>query len=189
MANRLHLLAATLLLGFAASACSSQQVAFLHKYRQPGRLGGEQLKQLQFFVSQDLVLRRVVDTSEHGVTDDHAYRSVDGQLMEEISLPEGTPGLVTKVEGDTLWVSFEEDGALPFQYLPKVAGEVGETYRFPYRNGRGLRYRGHYYRVMAGGLGSAVDTFLLVQAEWGSRMEDERRTLPGRRLADTTASN
>lgn len=189
MAKTGTLLAATLLLATAASACGAQRVAFLHTYRQPGRLEGEDLKRLQFFVSQDLVLRRVVDTSEHEVTEDHAYRSVDGQLMEEIELPAGTPGLVNKVEGDTLWISFEEDGALPFQYLPKVEGEVGETYRFPYRNGRGLRYRGQYYKVVSGGLGSAVDTFLLVQAEWDSQMQDQRRTLPGRRITEITASN
>ncbi len=187
MRRSAHLLLGTLLLATLATACSSQRVAFLHDYRQPGQLGTGELKQLQFFVSQDIVLRRIVDTSEHGVTETHAYRAVQGELREEIVLPAGTPGLVTKVEGDTLWVSFEEDGALAFQYLPRVEGEIGETYRFPYRNGKSLRYRGDYYKVVAGGLGSMQDTFLLVDAEWGSRLEDERRTLPGRTLAEHAA--
>lgn len=183
MDRRTHIIVATLF-ALGLSACGTSRVAFLHAYRQPGKLGGQELKRLQFYVSEDIVLRRVEDTSEHGVTSEHAYRAVQGQLEEVVELPRGTPGLVTKIDKDTLWVSFEEDGALPFQHLPKVDGETGETYRFPYRLGRRLRYRGHYFEVIEGGLGDGPDTFLLVEAEHGLRMEDQRRTMPGRRLAD-----
>jgi len=183
MNRRTHIIVAALL-ALGASACTTSRVAFLHAYRQPGKLGAQELTRLQFYVNKDIVLRRVEDTSEHGVTSEHTYRAVKGQLEEVIELPAGTPGLVTKVDGDTLWVSFEEDGALPFQHLPKVEGEIGETYRFPYRLGRRLRYRGNYYEVVEGGLGDGRDAYLLVEAEHGLKIEDEHRKMTGRRLAD-----
>lgn len=189
MDRKTHIIVATLALAGALAGCGTSRVAFLHAYRQPGKLGAEELKKLQFYVSKDIVLRRVEDTSQHEVTHEHAYRAIDGTLREVIELPAGTPGLVTKIDGATLYVSFEEDGALPFQYLPKVAGEVGETYRFPYRPGKRLRYRGEYYEVVEGGLGDGLDTYLLMEAEWGRKMEDRRRTMPGRRLADRAAAD
>ena len=167
----------------AAAGCGSQRVAFLHSFREPGRLDGPALKKLQFYVSHDLVLRRTVDTSEHLVTQEHVYRSVDGELIESVEIPAGTPGLVVGVKGDLLLVSFEEQGALPFQHLPKVAGASNETYRFPFRNGKTVKYGGHTYRVIEGGLSSEDEAQLLVEAEWGSKFEREQRTVNGRTLA------
>ena len=189
MDRKTYTIAAILTLAAALAGCGTSRVAFLHAYRAPGKLGADELKSLQFYVSEDIVLRRVEDTSQHQVTEAHAYRAIDGTLREVIELPRGTPGLVTKVEGSTLWVSFEEDGALAFQYLPKVEGEIGETYRFPYRPGKHLRYRGEYYEVVEGGLGQGRDTYLLMEAEWGRKMEDRHRTMTGRRLADRGAAD
>jgi hypothetical protein len=169
---------------FGATACASQRVAFLHEYRAPGRLSAKQLEGLQFFVSQEILLRREVDTSEHRVTDDHAYRFVEGKLVEEIRLPAGTPGLVTKVQPEQLLVSFEEDGMLPFEHLPAVDGVAVDGYRFPYQNGRKVKYRGAFYEVISGGLGQVIETYLLIDAKWSSRFEDERRTLRGRTIAE-----
>ncbi len=167
-----------------AAGCASQRVAFLHDFRAPGRLSPKQVEGLQFFVSDDLVLRRQVDTSEHAVTRDHAYRFVDGEMIEEIRIPAGTPGLVVKVEPERLWVSFEENGVLPFDHLPSTAGLEAEGYRFPYQNGRKVKYRDAFYQVVAGGLGKDRETFLLIEAEWATRFEDQHRVISGRTLAE-----
>jgi hypothetical protein len=172
-----------LALGATLAGCSSQRVAFLHSFREPGRLDGDALKKLQFYLSEDVVLRRSVDTSEHLVTREHTYRSVDGELVESVEIPAGTPGLVVGAKGDLLLVSFEEEGSLPFQHLPKMSGHSNETYRFPYRNGKLVKYRGHTYKVIAGGLSSTEEAMLLVEAEWGSKYEREKRTVGGRTLA------
>jgi hypothetical protein len=177
-----------LLLGLILSGCASQRIAFLHEYRGPGRLTAKQLEGLQFYVSREIVLVREVDTSEHQVTADHRYRFVDGTLVEEIRLPAGTPGMVIEVEQGRLFVSFEEDGALPFEHLPALEGVAPEGYRFPYKNGRKVKYRGAFYEVIAGGLGQERETYLLIDADWGSRFEDQRRVLPGK-LAAASARN
>jgi hypothetical protein len=176
-----------LLLGLISSGCAAQRIAFLHDYRAPGRLTAKQLEGLQFFVSGDIVLRREVDTSQHQVSD-RVYRYVDGKLVDEIRLPAGTPGMVTKVEDGRLHVSFEEEGALPFEYLPAMEGAAPEGYRFPFKNGRTVKYRGAFYQVIAGGLGQKYETYLLIEADWGSRFEDQRRVLPGRVVASTNTS-
>lgn len=184
MARTISLLALVGLLAASAAGCTTQRVAFLHSFREPGRLDSPELKKLQFYLSEDVILRRTVDTSEHLVTRDHVYRTVDGELVESVEFPAGTPGLVVGVKGDQLLVSFEEEGSLPFQHLPKVAGESNETYRFPYRNGKLVSYRGHAYKVISGGLSSTEEAILLVEAEWGSKFEKERRTVSGRTLAE-----
>jgi hypothetical protein len=145
------------------------------------------LQGLQFFVSRDIVLRREVDTSEHRVTSDHVYRFVDGKLVEEIRVPAGTPGVVTKVEPNRLLVSFEEEGALPFEHLPAIDGAAIDGYRFPYKNGRKVQYRDAFYQVIAGGIGEVRETYLLIDAHWGTRFEDQRRVLPGRVAAASQA--
>ena len=177
-----------LAIGLILSGCASQRIAFLHEYRAPGRLSPKQIEGLQFFVSQDIVLRRELDTSEHQVTKDHAYRFVDGKMVEEIRLFAGTPGVVTKVEPERLLVSFEEDGVLPFEHLPSLDGVAVEGYRFPFKNGRKVKYRDAFYEVIAGGLGQVHETYLLVDADWGTRFEDQRRVLPGR-FATAGATN
>jgi hypothetical protein len=163
--------------------CASQRIAFLHDYRAPGRLSAKEIEGLQFFVSQEIVLRREVDTSDHQVTADHQYRFVDGRLMEEIRVPALTPGLVVKVEAQRLLVSFEEEGVLPFEHLPEHDGAAADGYRFPYQNGKKVKYRDAFYEVVSGGLGQELETYLLIDAQWGTRFEDQRRTVRGRTIA------
>ncbi len=173
--------AALALLLLGSAGCATQRVPFLHRYRAPKGLDRAELKKLQFYVSNDLVLRREVDTSDDLVTQDHVFRSIDGRRVEEVHLPKGTPGLVVRAEASRLFVSFEKKGELVFEVLPGIVGK-STAYHFPFRNRKKVLYRGKIYRVIQGGLDDRLPSSLLVDARWESRFEDRRRVIAGRSL-------
>lgn len=180
--------------GLMSSACTVGRVAFLHGHRAPKGLEDEQLKNLQFYVSRDIVLRRDVDTSEYSVTEDATYVVVNGRLVDEIILPEWTPGLIVKATKKALWLSFEKEGSLKFEFVPDEAGypmiaddknlNTSFSYRFSAKPGTKVKYNNKTYEVISGGLGDEGDTFLLVDMTSLERSENTSRTLPGRLISE-----
>ena len=91
------------------SCASSSKEMFLHRtYRVNLSLEDEELKQLQFYISTNVLVQ---------------YDGPSGQ--QSIFLPDNTPGVVTAVGPDWLKVSFREGGAdVPFVVDPRGQYDV-----------------------------------------------------------------
>jgi hypothetical protein len=72
------------------------------------------VRNLQFYVSEDITLRREIESGGRQVTSGHKLLVVSGKTIEEVVIPEKTPGVATKVTATSIFVSFEPGTSLEF---------------------------------------------------------------------------
>jgi len=94
------------------TGCASM-VPFTHEIRTEHDLTTDDLRDLQFYVSDDVTLRREVET--RGRTIDHGELKLHaGKTIEEIVIEKHTPGLAVAMDDVSITISFEEGSALDF---------------------------------------------------------------------------
>jgi hypothetical protein len=113
----LSLLAASLLALFLAG-CGPTLVPFTHELRLQHNLSNDDIKNLQFYVSHTMTLRRELESGGSQVTASHKLLLVSGKTIEEVVIEEHTPGVAVDVKGNALAVSFEPGSAILFTAAP-----------------------------------------------------------------------
>ena len=93
-----------------AASCSADLRPYSTTVHRQANLGPDVLQQIQFYVSDDIVLHRQLRGTETSVSGG-VLRTVNGREVEEVRIPSGTPGLVVGMEGTVLLVSFDSDGS------------------------------------------------------------------------------
>jgi hypothetical protein len=171
--SRVWLIPALLCL-LAGCASGSKTIPFQHNYhRLDLSFTEEDLKQLQFYVSTEVVAR---------------YKDATG--VKSLLVPELTPVVVTSAGPDWLKVNFREGGVdIPFVTDPNhyngfywIASEVEGTRDFKKISGLAEKiflYKGIRYQLVLGS-----DAFLLVDWEGWERVAETRRVTEGRRVGD-----
>src|SRR4030095_14248112 len=99
-----------LILVLFMTSCAPKLVPFTQQLRQQLKLQPEELRSIQFYFSNDFVLRRGEnnDTKE---TNHGELTVMNDAKIEEIIIKAGTPCVVRDiVDGNQVTVSFEEDG-------------------------------------------------------------------------------
>ncbi|MCU0693830.1 MAG: DNA-directed RNA polymerase [Polyangiaceae bacterium] len=109
-----RLLVAAALLSAAATACSAARVPLTQELRLQHGLTQGDLRNLQYYNSHTITLRREMATSGTQVTDAHKLVVRAGRLVEEVVIEAGTPGVAVDVGQDSIVVSFEQGTALAF---------------------------------------------------------------------------
>ncbi len=89
------------------SSCSPKLTPFTERLHQENGWSEGELKQIQFYVSEDIVLRRQATKGsskiEHG-----EIKIIDGKRVEEIVIKKGTPGVfLFQPKEDRFAISFE----------------------------------------------------------------------------------
>lgn len=107
-------LLALLLLG-----CGPRLVPFTHELRVQHDLSDSDVKNLQFYVSHQIALRRELTAESSQVTSSHKLLLVSGKVIEEVVVEERTPGVVVAARGGALAVSFEPGASLTFSAGPE----------------------------------------------------------------------
>lgn len=96
---------------FSFCSCSNYLTPFSSDVEKDAALSTEQLKQIQFYNSSDIVLYRNLTNAEAEISQGK-LKVVKGQNIEEIIIKSGTPGIViSKEENGSLLVSFDDDGS------------------------------------------------------------------------------
>lgn len=115
MMNRVSWLTFTaLMFGVLTTGCGSTLVPFTHETRVQHGLSKEDLKNLQYYVSHTITLRRELESGGRQVTGSHKLRLVSGKTIEEVVIEEKTPGIAVAVNDRTIAVSFEQGSSLIF---------------------------------------------------------------------------
>ena len=96
------------------SGCKTTLIPFTHELKDQHRLSDGDLKNLQYYVSSTVILRRELGKAESSVTPGHKLRVFSGKTIEEVVIEKETPGVAMKVEEGKLAVSFEPGAALDF---------------------------------------------------------------------------
>lgn len=115
LSTRSHLPALVLsVLALTALGGCASYVPFTHELRTEHGLTDEEVKNLQFYVSHDVTLRREVESGGRKVTPGHKLLLISGKQIEEVVIGAKTPGVAVKVGRQAIAVSFQPGTALIF---------------------------------------------------------------------------
>ncbi len=192
-----------------AAGCASY-VPFTQELRDQHNLQAGDLKNLQFYNSHTITLRREVERGGRQVTTGHKLLVIAGKQIEEVVIEEHTPGVIVGVSDTALQVSFEEGSSMEFSLRgpeplmdPVVQGGRFATPPdpFPGNNSREpepprVRFlgSGNFYVQPAGvgsisfmgqawdAIGQTNQAHLVISTESLEEVEEERTVLKGRKL-------
>ncbi|UQA61751.1 DNA-directed RNA polymerase [Polyangium aurulentum] len=112
-------------LALVASGCRSF-VPFTHEIRNEYHLTDAEVRNLQFYVSSTVTLRREIESGGRQVTPGHKLLLVMGKTIEEVVIPAKTPGVAVKVTPLSVFVSFEPGTSLEFTIKnARISDNVG----------------------------------------------------------------
>src|SRR5688572_25678009 len=80
----------------ATSGCASY-VPFTEELRTQNDLREAELRNLQFYTSDEVVLRREASSTGRQITPGHRLILLSGKTVEEVVIEEHTPGVVSKL--------------------------------------------------------------------------------------------
>lgn len=107
--SRFYFLAVVLLLSL--SSCSKNLSYFSSSLAEENSWGEHQLKQIQFYVSQDIHLYRTASGGSSEIKDGR-IEIKDERKVDEIVIKRGTPGILTFMpKEDRYAISFDDSGA------------------------------------------------------------------------------
>ncbi len=89
--------------------CSPRLTPLTQDVMEEYKLGPEELKQIQFYTSQDIVLSRRAESGDLRIKSGK-IKIVEGEKVEQVIIPAGTPGVfVFSPKSERIAVSFEKD--------------------------------------------------------------------------------
>jgi hypothetical protein len=140
------------------------------------------IKKVQFFVDQRLVLRRSLGTQKSEIKSG-VILFENGQYINEVIIPRNTPGVVVGVNGDRLMVSFE----LQNNNVEFGPGGLNDSYFTLYaRNWSGgiadITYDNKTYKVQCASCYNAGDVRLVVRKSEADKLQKTQRVLEGRKV-------
>jgi hypothetical protein len=108
------------------AACSPTLTTFTRDIYTEQNLSDSDLKQIQFFLSEDLVLYRYLDEKGNFEINDGSLRIKNGRKTQEVVIKAGTPGVfISRPKEDLFAISFEsgdDSRYLMFGPNPKNGG-------------------------------------------------------------------
>ncbi len=166
------------LLALAMLASCSSKVPFTTKALNTYKLTNDDVKQLQFYVKGDLVLTN--GRSDNSTKTEGGELVIkDEQNWNKVIIASGTRGIVEKVEGDILVVSFEEGKNLRFKASPTDGKYRMKSEKFDSRKRMGVvTYGGEEFFINARGLQS----FLMFKLKNSTKRQSNARSVKGRKL-------
>ncbi|MGB0917320.1 MAG: hypothetical protein ACPGU4_07000 [Flavobacteriales bacterium] len=182
--KKLLLLSAVALL----SSCSINRMLLTVDTKQQIEKAGVDIKQVQFYNSEEIILARQIKKEEINVAEGKV-RIENGKHIEEIIIPANTPGVCELNNEKTLKVSFDAGDGKTIPFLVEKRGEVvssGSYFKIGakkwVRTSRGrkvgkLDYEGEIYNIVRGS-----DSKLMIDKSVLNRVKRDTHVAKGRKL-------
>ena len=171
------------LLSVLSTSCATSFTPFTSRLYQESNWTEEELHSIQFWLSEDIVLRRV-QRGNLSEIEEGEIKVVNGERVEEVFLPKGTPGVyLFRPKANRLAISFEAEGDdryLVFGPSPRENNRFVLLAKDWSRREGTVTYGGKLYRVDA----RAADAALLVDLKRVNRTIIDSRTAKGRKVKD-----
>jgi hypothetical protein len=162
------------------SSCSPRLTPFTQKIYDEYDWTESDLKQVQFYVSQDVILKRQIKDGDAKIKGGK-INIVDGKRVEEITISRGTPGLLLYLPKDQRFaVSFDEDDNKYLIFGPnkKQAGKYVLLANDWDRNSGQVTYDGKLYRTSS----ESAYAALMVDLKAARKISINREKATGRKL-------
>jgi hypothetical protein len=143
------------------------------------------LKQVQFYVDQKLVLSRNLGEQKVEVHSG-VVKLENGKYINEVIIPAFTPGICESTENDKLMVSFEK-GNNNLAFGPGSGYTFNEfvLYGTEWRNGTAsVTFDSNKFRASCGSCSDVASATLLVKKNVIDKLDRKSRTLKGRTVSN-----
>jgi hypothetical protein len=142
------------------------------------------IKKVQFFIDQRLILRRTLGNQKSNIKGGQILFE-NGLYIHEVIIPKYTPGICEGIDGDRISISFELQNN-DIKFGPH--GDNQESFTLSARNwnnGTGeLTYDNATYTVKCAACPNVAITTLLVKKSEASKIQKTQRIVRGRRVTD-----
>ena len=102
----------------ALTSCSPRYTYFTENLYKKQKWSQEDIKRIQFYVSEDIVLTRAISDDETSITEGK-IRIINGRKVQQVIIRERTPGvLVLMPDEDRFAISFEDDDSAYLMFGP-----------------------------------------------------------------------
>ncbi len=141
------------------------------------------IKKVQFFVDQKVVLTRFIDVNKAEINSG-VVKFVNGRYINEIVIPANTPCVCDSIDADGLRVSFERGNTNEFKFINNKYSP--DFYIFSGTNWKDgscdVLYDKIIYRASCGTCNSAADIKLLVRQSDMDNTQKNTKILGGRKV-------
>lgn len=165
------------------TSCSPRLTPFTQDLYEQNRWTESELKKIQFYLSDDIVLRRQYKAGESTIQGGK-IRMVDGREVEEVFFKKGTPGiLLFTPKNNRFAISFESDGNerfLMFGPNPRAGDRYVLLARDWDKRSGDITYDGKTYTTPS----ANAFAHLLIDLRRIQKMELESRTARGRKIEE-----
>lgn len=169
-------------IGLTVTACTPILRPLVHKDRVENDWSSNELKKVQFYLSHDVTINRKLKKESTEITSGK-IKVVNGEKVEEVIIPEGTPGILTySPTDDRIGISFEEGEGRYLMFGPNM--EKGGKYYLmasQWKNGIGkVTYEGREWYTNP----ESGEAFLLVNLNKLNELVVSQRKAKGRTLEE-----
>jgi hypothetical protein len=171
----------TLLFSCSSSRKLSNYVPFTRDLRQKLEKENIDLKQVQFYVDQKLVLNRNMGDQKLVVTSG-VVKMENGKYVNEVVIPQLTPGILQETESDRLLISFEK-GSNQLAFGPGSGYTINNyvLYGTQWQNGTAqVNYDSEKFRARCGTCSDVASALLVIRKKELDKWERKSRTVTGR---------
>lgn len=163
------------------TSCSKRLTYFTNDIQREYNLSEQDLKRVQFYLSEDIVLQKRRSGDNTRISDGK-IKAVDKSKVEEIVFKKGTPGILEFMpKSDRLAISFESgngDKFLMFGPNERANGKYILLAKDWNRNTGVITYNGQDYTTTS----ESAYASLLVDIKSARRVSVERRNADGRKV-------
>jgi hypothetical protein len=171
----------TLLFSCSSSKKLSNYVPFTRDLRQKLEKENIDLKQVQFYVDQKLILNRNLGDQKLVVTSG-VVKMEKGKYVNEVIIPMLTPGVLEETNNDKLMVSFEK-GSNNLAFGPGSGYSFNNyvLYGTEWQGGTALvNYDSNKFRARCGSCSDVASALLVIRKKELDKFERKSRTVTGR---------
>jgi hypothetical protein len=137
-------------------------VPFTKSKKQQLERNNADIKQLQFYVDQKIILRPMGGADREVVKNGAIVKETQA-MANEIVIPELTPVVCDRVSGDTLMISFEASGNRIAFVAPYGSNNFSIAATNWINGSADVMYNNQTYRIICGSCGNIAEATLLVK--------------------------
>ena len=164
---------------------SKNYVPFTRDLKQKLEKENIDLKQVQFYVDQKLILSRNLGDQKVEVKSG-VVKLENGKYINDVIIPSFTPGLCESTDNDKLMISFEK-GNNNLAFGPGSGYTFNDyvLYGTEWKNGTAaVTYDSNKFRARCGSCSDVASATLVIRKSELDKMERKIRTLKGRTVSD-----
>ena len=159
-------------------------IPFTKQLKQRVQNSNLDIKKVQFFVDQKLVLRRSLGTQKSEIKSG-VILFENGQYINEVIIPKYTPGICENIFGDKLMISFElQNNSIAFG-PGGLNADYFTLYARNWNNGTAeMTYDNNPYKVQCVTCSNVGEVRLVVKKSEADKFQKNQRVVEGRKVAD-----